>query len=80
MGIAEGKIVIKNKEMVLAAKELLQNLIDDDTEIVTILKGEDASEEDVDHIVSFVEENYQFVEIEVHDGKQPLYAFIFSIE
>lgn len=80
MGIAEGKIVLKNKAMTDAAKELLQHMLDDESEILTILKGEDATEEDVEHVVSFVEENFEDVEIEVHDGKQPLYAFIFSIE
>lgn len=80
MGIAEGKIVLKNKVMADAAKALLQHMLDDESEILTILKGEDATEEDVENVVSFVEENFEDVEIEVHDGKQPLYAFIFSIE
>ncbi|WP_080846488.1 DAK2 domain-containing protein [Cytobacillus gottheilii] len=80
MGIEEGKIVVKNKDKVQAASDLLAKMIDEDAEILTILKGEDASQEDVDRLVSFVEEQYGDVEIEVHDGKQPLYAFIFAIE
>lgn len=80
MGIADGKILVKNKDKVKSAIDLLANMLDDDSEILTILKGEDASDEDVQTIISFVEDEYEDVEIEVHDGKQPLYAFIFAIE
>jgi len=54
--------------------------MDDDSEILTIFKGEDASDEDVEALVEYVESEFPDVEIEVHDGKQPLYAFIFSVE
>lgn len=80
MGIADGKIVAKSKEKVQSAQELLGKMIDEDTEILTIIKGEEAQEEELEAIVSFVEENYEDVEVEVHDGKQPLYSFIFSVE
>jgi uncharacterized protein len=80
MGIADGKIILKDQDKVKAAKDLLSQMLDDDSEILTILKGEDASDEDVDSIVEFVESNYEDVEIEVHNGEQPLYAFIFAIE
>lgn len=80
MGIADGNIVVKDKNKVVSAQELLKELLDEDSEILTILKGEDATDEEVEALVEFVESNYEDVEIEVHDGKQPLYAFIFSIE
>jgi uncharacterized protein len=65
---------------VQAAKDLLSQMLDEDSEILTILKGEDASQEDVDSIVEFVENEFSDLEIEVHNGEQPLYAFIFAIE
>jgi len=80
MGLAEGKIVVKSKDKTESSRELLKSMIDEDTEIVTLIKGEDATEEEVESLVSFLEENYDEVEVEVHDGKQPLYSFIFSIE
>ncbi|MED3552229.1 DAK2 domain-containing protein [Cytobacillus praedii] len=80
MGINEGKIVVKNKDKVQSAKDLLMNMIDADSEILTILKGEDATDEDIQALIGFAEDKYEDVEIEVHDGKQPLYAFIFAIE
>lgn len=80
MGISDGKIVLKDKNKLQAAKELLKTMLDQDSEILTILKGEDASDEEVDELSQFVQEQYEDVELEIHDGKQPLYAFIFSIE
>ncbi|WML51965.1 DAK2 domain-containing protein [Neobacillus sp. PS3-12] len=80
MGIAEGKIVVKDKEKLKAAEGLLEEMLDDDSEILTIIYGEDVSEEEVQTLTDYVEEHYGDVEVEVHDGKQPLYSFIFSIE
>lgn len=80
MGIYDGKIVLKDPNKLVAAKELLKSMLDEDSEIVTILKGEDATDEEVEALTQFVEQEFADVEIEVHDGKQPLYAFIFSIE
>ncbi|MGF2615610.1 DAK2 domain-containing protein [Rossellomorea vietnamensis] len=80
MGISEGKIVVTGKERLDTAKNLLEEMLDEEAEILTILYGEDASQEDVDALTEFIEEKYPDVEVEVHNGKQPLYSFIFSIE
>ncbi|MGM0902038.1 MAG: DAK2 domain-containing protein [Bacillota bacterium] len=80
MGIAEGKIVLKEKDKVKAATALLENILDEDSEILTILKGEDATQDDLDILVEFLEKQYENVEVEIHDGGQPLYPFIFAIE
>jgi uncharacterized protein len=80
MGISEGKIVVTGKDQLDTAKSLLNEMIDEDSEILTVLYGEDASEEDVQTLSEFVEEQFEDVEVEVHNGKQPLYSFIFSIE
>ncbi|MGE6378020.1 DAK2 domain-containing protein [Peribacillus muralis] len=80
MGIAEGTIKVKDKDKTQAAKELLAEMIDDDAEILTILYGEDADAEEVENIVAYCKESFEGVEVEVHNGKQPLYSFIFSIE
>ncbi len=80
MGIAEGKIVVKNKDKGKTAADLLSKMIDGDSEILTIIYGEDVNEEEVNQLTQFVKENYTDVEIEIHNGGQPLYSFIFSIE
>ncbi|MEH7306939.1 DAK2 domain-containing protein [Neobacillus drentensis] len=80
MGIAEGKIVVKNKDKVKVAEDLLSQMLDEDSEILTIIYGDDISEEEVNKLSQFVEEHYEDVEVEIHNGRQPLYSFIFSIE
>ncbi|WP_243354298.1 DAK2 domain-containing protein [Bacillus litorisediminis] len=80
MGIADGTIKVKSVEKQDAAIQLLKEMLDEDSEILTILVGEDATDQEVDQIVQFVEEHFGDVEIEVHQGNQPLYPFIFAIE
>ncbi|MFE4349607.1 DAK2 domain-containing protein [Peribacillus butanolivorans] len=80
MGIDEGTIKVKDKDKSQAAKDLLSEMINEDSEILTILYGEDATKEEVEDLVSFCNDNFEDVEVEVHNGKQPLYSFIFSIE
>lgn len=80
MGIDEGTIKVKDKDKSQAAKELLSEMINEDSEILTILYGEDATKEEVEDLVAFCNDNFEDVEVEVHNGKQPLYSFIFSIE
>ncbi|MDP4082996.1 MAG: DAK2 domain-containing protein [Bacillota bacterium] len=80
MGIAEGKIIVKNKDKVKAAQDLLSDMLNEDSEILTILYGEGVSENELKNLTTFIEENFNHIELEVHNGKQPLYSFIFSIE
>lgn len=80
MGLADNKIIVAEKDKLSVTKQLLDALIDEESEIVTMIHGEDTTEEEVEAIVSYIEEAYPDVEVEVHDGKQPLYPFIFSVE
>ncbi|RST75452.1 DAK2 domain-containing protein [Siminovitchia acidinfaciens] len=80
MGIADGKIVTSGPELIETAKSLLQEMIDEDSEILTILFGEGAEESEVERLADFAEQNFEDVEVEVHDGGQPVYNFIFSVE
>ncbi len=80
MALAEGKIILSTSEMMDAAKQVLDNLMDEDSEIVTIIFGEDATAEQAEQLQSFIEENYEDAEVEIVDGKQSLYPFILSVE
>lgn len=80
MGISNGKIVITDREQLAASKKLLTEMISEDDEIVTIIQGEEATEEDTEQLLQFVEEMFEDVEVEVHKGDQPLYSYIFSVE
>lgn len=80
MGLYNGKITLTAKNQLDAAKELLTKMVTEDDEIVTIIKGEDASSEEMDELEAFIEETFEDIEVEVHDGKQPLYSYILAVE
>lgn len=80
MAIAEKKIVASSASSLEAAKRLVDALVDADDEIITILTGEGSSAEDVEALSAYIESKNDEIEIEVHDGKQPLYSYIFSVE
>ena len=80
MGLIEDKIVSSNKDQFVTLTELLNAMLSDDSEILTIIAGEDASQEITDKTIAWVEEHYPEVEIEVHQGNQPIYQYFFSVE
>ncbi|MGD8190121.1 DAK2 domain-containing protein [Brevibacillus ginsengisoli] len=80
IGIADGTIVVSLPDMMESAEGLLHKLIDEETGLVTIIHGEGATEEQVSQLENMLEESYPDVEVEVYNGKQPLYPFIFAVE
>ncbi|WP_323702615.1 fatty acid kinase catalytic subunit FakA [Mammaliicoccus sp. Dog046] len=80
MGINESNIKVSDADHIAVSQKLIDDMIDDESEILTIIKGEDATDDEVSQIVSYVEENYEDVEVEVHQGDQPIYSFFFSVE
>lgn len=80
MGIANGKIVTTNPALEDVTKALLNNMIDDDAEIITVLYGKDVTEEEASTIEEYIEEQFDHVDVEVYPGKQPLYPYIISVE
>jgi len=63
-----------------AAIMLLGDLVADSDELVTLLFGADADERDVERLRAHVNQTHPHVELEVHDGGQPLYPFILGVE
>ncbi len=80
MGIVEGDIIVAETDRIDVAKKLLTNLLKDGADILTILYGEDVYEEEVQEITDFVEAEFPRLEVEIHNGGQPLYPFIFAVE
>ncbi|WP_045384176.1 DAK2 domain-containing protein [Bacillus spizizenii] len=80
MGILNGTIIGTAEDQLSAAKMLLSEMIGEDDEIVTILYGEDASQEEAEELEAFLSEKYEEIEVEIHNGKQPLYSYIVSAE
>ena len=79
MGLFDKDIVIIEKDKMTASKQLIEKMMDEDSEIVTLLKGEDATQEECDELAEFIEVNYD-VDVDVQDGGQPVYSFVIGVE
>lgn len=79
MGIKDKEIVIANPDKMDTTRQLLDMMIDDESELVTLIYGEGINEEEAQEINDYIEENYD-VEVELNHGGQPVYAFIIGVE
>ena len=79
MGIAEKEIVISTTDHKEVAQYLVDHLIDDSSEVITLIYGQDVEEEFAQELAEYIEENHD-VEVEVHSGGQPVYSFIVGVE
>ena len=79
MGMFGKAIVACQNDCMQASKELLSKMLDEDSELVTIIYGEDATKEMAEELGAFVEENSD-AEVEINNGEQPVYSFILGVE
>ena len=68
------------ENIVEAATALLKKMIIDEHEIVTLISGEDSNEEETDEILAWINVEHEDLEVEVHEGGQPLYPYYIGIE
>ncbi|AQP41358.1 DAK2 domain-containing protein [Streptococcus gallolyticus] len=80
LGMVDGKIVVSNPDMTTTLKETFAKMIDEDSEIITIYVGEEGNQELAEEISEYLESTYEDVEVEIHDGKQPVYPYLMSVE
>ncbi len=79
MGIKEKDIVVALKDKMEATKQLIDALVDDESEIVTLIYGDDIQEEEALEISNYITDRYD-IEVEVNNGGQPVYSFIIGVE
>lgn len=80
IGIHNSKIVAADESMLHACEGLLGQMMKSGDEVVTILEGEEADAEITAALAAWVEEQYPDAEVEVHQGGQPVYYYLFSVE
>ncbi|SFM26466.1 DAK2 domain-containing protein [Salibacterium qingdaonense] len=80
MGIVEKDIATAGPELETVTINLLHELLNKESDIVTLIRGEGGTEAVEEAVSSFVEETYPDVELEIHDGGQPLYSYIIAVE
>ncbi len=80
MGLTEDKIVSSQSDQLTTVTELLIEMLAEDSEILTVIIGQDAEQAVTDNMINWIEEQYPDVEVEVHEGGQPIYQYFFSVE
>ena len=80
LGLQKGKVTVIAATIVEATNNLLKEMISNEHEIVTLVAGEDSNEKETDEIVAWVNAEYEELEVEVHEGGQPLYPYYIGIE
>jgi DAK2 domain fusion protein YloV len=80
LGMIDGKIVVSVADRFNASLDTLNRMIDEDTEIVTIIVGEGGSVEEAEKLIAALRTDNEDLETELHEGGQPVYPYLFSAE
>ncbi|AST83241.1 DAK2 domain-containing protein [Latilactobacillus sakei] len=80
MGIIDGKIKVSTADRQTAAIEMVQTMLDEDSEIVTIIVGEDGDMTEAEAISDAIMAQDDELEVEIHEGDQPVYPYLISVE
>lgn len=80
MGIVDGDIKISQPDMKSTSIETIKQMITEDSELVTLIYGENSTEEFVESLIEDLEELYPEIEFETHEGNQPVYPLLISVE
>lgn len=80
LGLIEGDVILTAKDKADAAIQTIEALFDEDSELLTVIYGEDVTEEEAEALAEAVEELNDEVEVEVVNGNTPVYSYTFSVE
>lgn len=80
MGIGDHGMLSVGRDVVSVAKESVEVMVDDESELISIYYGEDFSQEEAEKLGEELEEKYDFCDVEVNCGGQPIYYCIISVE
>ena len=81
IGLVRGDGIVSIAGTVVgAATQLLDSLIDDSRELLTVITGADALSSDTEQITAWVSQHQPSLAMEIHTGNQPLYPYLFGVE
>lgn len=80
MGIGDSGILAVGTEIEETAKEMLAQLVDDDSELISLYYGEEVNEEDAEKFAAEIEAAYPDVDVDSHYGGQPIYYYVLAVE
>ena len=80
MGIGDHGILAVGSEIRKTTLEMLEQLVDEDSELISIYYGEEVKEEDANELIEQIEELYPDADVDAHFGGQPIYYYVISVE
>ena len=80
LGLIEGKINKVGEDYFKVAEDVLESMIDEDSELITIFYGKDVDESKIEEFTEKLEEKYEECDVQLYKGDQPLYYFIMAVE
>ena len=80
LGLIEGKINKVGEDYFEVAEEVLESMMDEDSELITIFYGKDVDESKIEEFTEKLEEKYEDCDVQFYKGDQPLYYFIMAVE
>ena len=80
MGLTDKTIVSVGSDLQGTAKELIESLLDEDSELVSLYYGSDATKEQAEQLAEDIENTHEDVQVEVQYGGQPVYSYFISVE
>lgn len=80
IGITGKSLISSGKDIAEVTKEVVRNMADEDSDIITLYYGEDVEEDDARLLAETIQEEYEDVDVELYYGGQPLYYYLISVE
>ena len=80
MGIGDKGILAVGKGIEETTKAMLGQLVDEESELISLYYGEEVKEEDADQLIQEIEELYPDVDVDAHFGGQPIYYYVLAVE
>jgi len=80
LGVIDGEIAAVGEKLEKVIFDSLEKSVNEDSEIFTIYYGDEIEKSDAEELAEKIEEKYEDLEVEIYNGGQPLYYYIFSIE
>ncbi len=80
MGIVDGDILISDQGLENVTLQTIDAMQDEETELLTVIYGEDVQPEEAEALRTKLSERYEDLEIEMYEGKQPVYNYLLSVE
>ena len=80
MGIVDRQIVAVKETVMAAAEAMVDQMLDEDSEVVTILYGQDGSKQEAEQLRDKILEEDDELDVQIYEGGQPVYPYLIAVE